>query len=147
MTFGEAKALLLVNRGDGPALGHRTGRCGSLGRLLPHGGRLDEAYFHHLMAAVVAVAPHLRGEARVDRELVAALWDLCAPAWQWASEPDGSRRQPGCVADAERVVLVGRLEALSSAVSVLLGGGPLEDALASYRRLAGAAERPPPPGA
>src|SRR4051794_16030409 len=86
MSFGEARDVLLLHRGGGA--GPAAWRDGRLGPLRPSGGRLDGAYFHEVMAAVAAVAPHLRDAARPDRTLVAALCDLRELARRWGQEPD-----------------------------------------------------------
>ena len=133
MSFGEARDFLLLHRGGGARPG--AWHDGRLGPLRPSGGRLDGAYFHEVMAAVAAVAPHLRHETRLDRTLVAALWDLCELARRWGQEPDAMRRRNGVGSDADASAVAGRLQAISDAVAVLLGGGRPEEAFASYHRL------------
>jgi hypothetical protein len=111
MSFGEARDFLLLHGGGGARPG--AWRDGRLGPLRPSGGRLDGAYFHEVMAAVAAVAPHLRDE---DRTLVAALWDLCELARRWGQEPDAMRRRNGLDSDASASAVAGRLQAISDAV-------------------------------
>src|SRR3954452_18791548 len=105
MTFDEAKTLLLLHSCGSEDIDHPTWRGGCLGSLRPYGGSLNEGNFHAVMAALVGVAPHLRGEARVDREVVSALWSLCALARLWALEPGGMLRRNGLISDADQARL------------------------------------------
>jgi hypothetical protein len=94
-------------------------RDGRLGPLLPSGGRLDNAFFQEVIAALAAVAPHRRAGVRPDRALAAALDDLGELARRWAREPDAMGRRNGLGAAADGAAVAGRLEAIGGAVAAL----------------------------
>jgi hypothetical protein len=117
MSFAEARSFLLLH--SGAEGGRAAWRDGRLGPLLPAGGRLDNAFFQEVIAALAAVAPHRRAGGRPDRALAAALDDLGELTRRWAREPDAMGRRNGLGAAADGAAVAGRLEAIGGAVAAL----------------------------
>lgn len=57
-----------------------------LGRLRPYSG-LDPKHFTEILQALLALAPTLSAESRVDCETVHVIWDLCRSARKWTEGP------------------------------------------------------------
>ena len=66
MDFDRAKELLLLHSCGHPDFHHPKWSTGFIGSLRPYTG-LNEDNFHEVMAAIVAVAPHLADRQVLDR--------------------------------------------------------------------------------
>jgi hypothetical protein len=93
MDYDQAKRLILLH-GLGievpdpdPLLKH-----GFIGCLRPYSG-LREHNFHELIEALLVVGERFHGAAMVDREIVFALWHICATARRYGIWPDGMLRR------------------------------------------------------
>jgi len=109
--------------------------------LRPYTG-LNEDNFHEVMAAIVALAPHLLQSRQVDRDIMSSLWSLCRTAHNWGLHPNGMLRRNGLMSNEDVERLEGWVEAIEWAVLMLLGcerAAPLDEilveALASYRQV------------
>src|SRR5688572_28484608 len=103
MDFDRAKELLLLHSCQHPDFYHRKSAGGFLGSLRPYTG-LNEDNFHEVMAAIVALAPHLLQSRQVDRDIMSSLWSLCRTAHNWGLHPNGMLRRNGLMSneDVER---------------------------------------------
>jgi hypothetical protein len=143
MEFEHAKQLLLHHSFQHPDFYHRKSAGGFIGSLRPYQG-LNEDNFHEVMAAIVALAPHLLQSRQVDRDVMGALWSLCCAARDWGLHPNGMLRRNGLIAHEDVERLEGWVEAIEWAVMMLLDCEPaaplneiLVEALASYRQVTG----------
>ena len=93
---------------------------GFLGMLRPY-RQLREAHFRELMQALRALAPSLQS-SRVDRELVADLWELVFLAWLWALSPTSKLRKNHLITAEDEATLSAWLEEIGLTVSLMLGG-------------------------
>lgn len=150
MDSERAKELLLLHSCGHPDLHDPKWSGGFLGSLRPYTG-LNEDNFHEVMAAIVAVAPHLADERYLDREIVNALWSLCMMARNWGLHPNGMLQRNGLIGGQDVERLEGWVEAIEWAVYALLDRASdvpfdeiLDEALASYRQVT---ERDFPPDA
>jgi hypothetical protein len=96
-----------------------AGEPGLLGRLRPYRGLRDED-FREIMDALSALAPDLR-RGKVERELVADLWDLIFLPWLWALAPGGMLQRSHQISAEEQAKLAKWLEEIGLTVSLMLG--------------------------
>jgi hypothetical protein len=116
MTPQSARAILKRHTApptDGDA------ETGFLGRLRPYRG-LREEDFREIMSALATLAPDLR-RSKVDRELVADLWELIFLPWLWALAPGGMLQQSKQVSEEDQRTLAKWLEEIGLTVSLMLG--------------------------
>lgn len=143
MDFDRAKELLRLHSCADPDLLHLKWSGGFVGTLRPYTG-LNEDNFHEVMAAIVAVAPHLADECCLDREIVSTLWSLCMTARNWGLHPNGMLQRNGLISEHDIERLDSWVEAIEWAITMLLDRAPdvpldriLDGALASYRQVTG----------
>lgn len=130
MTTAEARELLLLHSFSYHDLEHPKRAGGFLGSLRPYHG-LKEKNFHELMEAIGVLAPQLQA-AKVDREIVSALWAICYLARLWGIEPGGMLQRNRLIA-ADDVDRLGKwLGVLGYTVAILLEGGDMEEAFSPY---------------
>lgn len=135
MDYEEAVNLILVHgigRDDVP-IDQAVLANGFLGSLRPYTG-LREENFQEVIAAIIALAPHLAGKAVLERRLVSALWELVQRARVWGLDPHGmlQRNKLLSVTDIERLSLW--VNCLEMAICKLLHGGvDPSEALEYYR--------------
>src|SRR5438552_1696836 len=94
MEYEEAVNLILlhgIGRDDVP-LEHALLPDGFLGSLRPY-TRLREENFLQVLGAIIALAPHLADQDRLERRLVAGLWELIQRAQAWGLDPRGKIRR------------------------------------------------------
>lgn len=82
MTQAEAKSTLLRHAEGAPAETPAT----LLESLRPYRGIRVE-HFLEILQALVVIAPALRSDPTVDREVVHAIWELCRTARDWTRGP------------------------------------------------------------
>ncbi len=134
MEYAEAVNVILMHglgRDDVP-LAEALVPNGFLGSLRPYAG-LREANFLQLMAAIIALRPHLAGATVWDRRLVEGLWDLTTTARHWGLDPNGMLQRNRLLSAEESDQLLRWIACLEMAVSRLLRGGDPAEALAYYR--------------
>ena len=143
MEFERAKELLLLHSRNHPDVFHRKQDGGFMGSLEVYRG-LNEDNFHEVMAAIVAVAPHLLRSQQVDRDIMSSLWDLCRTARRWGIHADGRLQRNGLITDEDVERLEGWVDAIEWAVMMLLSRGraaplgeSLVEALTRYRKVTG----------
>jgi hypothetical protein len=123
MTLEEARMSVRRHAGRSERDGNGDG---FLGMLRPY-RELNEEHFHDLMAALRALGPSLGG-SRVDRDLVADLWELVFLAWLWALAPTSKPRRNGLISDKDQETLAGWLEEIGLTISLMLGGEEVPNA-------------------
>jgi hypothetical protein len=97
-------------------------QSGFLGQLRPYVGRLNEANFLEIMAAISVVAPRLASENTVSRELMAALWNITWLPRAWAFSPGGMLRRNRLIGGRELSRLDDWLCRIGEAVGYALEG-------------------------
>ncbi len=123
MTLEEARTIVRKHAGRSEKDGNGDG---FLGMLRPY-RKLEEGHFHELMAALKALGPSLGG-SRVDRDLVADLWELVFLAWLWALAPTSKLRRTAAISDKDQETLAGWLEEIGLTISLMLGGEEVPNA-------------------
>ena len=107
---------------------------GFLGALRPFDGALHEENFHDVMDCLRTLADELGNAARLDRDLVAALWSLCHLGRTWGVEEGGMLRANGLISTAQVVQLESWIGQISYATLMLLGGSDVDTAFEHYDR-------------
>ncbi len=105
---------------------------GFLGCLRPFSG-LREENFLRVMEAILALKPHLAGQALWERRLVEGLWGLTTTARLWALDPDGILQRNRLLSADDRARLLRWVQCIEMAVSRLLRSEDPAEALAYYR--------------
>jgi hypothetical protein len=103
-----------------------------IGCLRPFTG-LREENFLRLMEAVIALRPHLAGQAVWERRLVEGLWGLTTTARLWGLDPDGMLQRNRLLSADDTARLQRWVRCIEMAVLKLLRGGDPAEALAYYR--------------
>src|SRR5579871_738708 len=104
---------------------------GFLGCLRPFSG-LREENFLRVMEAILALKPHLAGQALWERRLVEGLWGLTTTARLWALDPDGILQRNRLLSADDRARLLRWVQCIEMAVSWLLRSEDPAEALAYY---------------
>jgi len=82
------------------------------------------------MSALQALAPELR-RGKVERELMADLWELLFLPWLWALTPESMLQRNHQITAEDQVKLAKWLEEIGLTVSLMLGAteeqGPTDD--------------------
>ena len=120
-----------IGRKDVP-LGDALTPDSFLGCLRPFSG-LREENFQQIMDALVALKPHLAGQAVWERRLVEGLWGLTTTARLWGLDPDGMLQRNRLLSADDTARLLRWVRCIEMAVSCLLRGGDPAEALAYYR--------------
>jgi hypothetical protein len=123
MTVEEARLVVRKHAGRSEKDGNGDS---FLGMLRPY-RRLHEEYFQELMGALKSLGPSLGG-SRVDRDLIADLWELVFLAWLWALAPTSKVRRNGQITDKDQEILAGWLEEIGLTISLMLGGEEVPNA-------------------
>lgn len=106
----------------------REGEPCLVGRLRPFAG-IAEADFADLVEALVTLHPLLTSVSAIERELCAALWDICYRARALALDRDSSIRRGGLASDAELSTLAAWIDCIESFVLRMLHGVDLGSCL------------------
>lgn len=93
MTKKEAKQLLQYHSFRDSDINHPKMEHGFLGMLRPFKGKLIEENYHEIIEAIKTLADELRDEEKVDKEIIAAIWNICHMTRSWAIEPEGMLRR------------------------------------------------------
>src|SRR5688500_4565813 len=105
-----------------------------LGGLRPYRELLPGAQFHELMAALRVLAPSLRDQSSIDRELISGLWALCHLTRTWALDDGSMLRANNLISAADLAKLEHWHAMLSYAVMTLLDSGDETEAFLEYER-------------
>ena len=121
MTYDEAKHRLLLH---GPGATDGAGELvwakdGFVCSLRPYEG-LIEKNFHLVMEALFTVAERIHRTAEVDRELIHAVWMICATARVWGLHPDWNK----LIAQDDALRLERWIDTIENLAIGFLGGHP-----------------------
>lgn len=126
MTHDEASLLLLLH-GHGvttDASGQQVALDdGFVGSLRPYVG-LREENFRAVMEALLTVGEVLHRAGEVDRDMVHALWSMCATARAWGLHPRGMLPRNGLITAADRARLERWIATIEDTALHLLAGVP-----------------------
>ena len=107
-----------------------------LGNLRPYQGVLYESNFFEVIEAIRTLAPICQEADKVNRKVIAALWDICWLGRCWGIHPDGMLQRNRLVTAEDTEILGDWMDRLSEAVSYMLNGGNVDDAMIAYTPLA-----------
>lgn len=107
-------------------------KTGFLGMLRPFTGRLYEANFIELMTALRVLSPQFKGPV-IDRELIAAYWNICHLGRAWGLEPEGMLQRNNLLTANQIKDLASWIDCLSDTVANLLDGADETLAFEAYQ--------------
>lgn len=128
MNPDEAREALLLHSFAHPDLNHPKMEAGFLGSLRPYRG-LNKENFLEVMEAIRALAPELQKQEVVDRKIISALWNICFQTWAIALQSGGALNRNSLIDAQETEQLESWLFDIFFAVSILLEGGEINDAI------------------